>query len=207
MNTNSSEQERLVRDLQKRAMGIRDRLAEISLSDAFQRHVEKNRKLISDIESIHSAIKSLNTERIPAILEGLDPAKNGGITSNTFGEKLKPAISLYEKARRDYSELLTSQLKPAEQLLKLKTIQQQFLAAETALHEIALRDYESDILIVQEKSFVDNVVLKIKVETPPDNAEILAAMPGANQEEKIWNYRLLSVYSDIFSTEDITSLK
>ena len=95
LNTNPIEQKRLVEGIQERAMTIRNRLAEISLSDAFQRHIEANKRLVSNIENIHSAIKVINTEQIPTIIQQLDPQKNGGITSATFGEKLKPNLPKY----------------------------------------------------------------------------------------------------------------
>ena len=177
------------------------------MSDAFQRHIEANKRLVSNIENIHSAIKVINTEQIPTIIQQLDPQKNGGITSATFGEKLKPALTLYEEAKKSYAELLTSQEKPAEQFIKLQTIQQQFIAARTAFQEVALTHYESDILAVSDKRFSDSIASKLKAETPLDNAEIRAAMPGQNQKEKAWNYRRLAAYSDSFTTPKVPRLQ
>lgn len=207
LSTDPAEQKRLVEGIQERAMTIRNRLAEISLSDAFQKHIEANKKLVSDIETIHGTIKTIKTEQIPTIIQRLDPQKNGGITSATFGDKLKPALTLYEEAKKSYAELLTSQEKPAEQFIKLQTIQQQFIAARTAFQEVALTHYESDILAVSDKSFSDSIVSKLKAETPLDNAEILAAMPGENDKEKAWNYRLLAAYSDSFTTPKVPRLQ
>jgi hypothetical protein len=124
INSNPTEQKRLAEDVQKRAIEIRDRLAEISISDAFRAHTEANKKLISEITEIHNTIKVFKGERIPAIIENLDPQRNGGITSEAFGEKLKPAILLFQEAIQAYDELLISTDKPTEQLTKLTTIQQ-----------------------------------------------------------------------------------